>query len=135
MLNKLVATFRFSSYKEMQGQKSNKPKGEITMEDKKLLTNEELEKVAGGSDTLDSRVYSAFSSAEHELESIIDDQADANFRANVSLILDCCRLVLQGRVPAEAALNHMQHYCNQINIDHRRAPQNILDQLRSSLSR
>lgn len=105
------------------------------MEDKKLLTNEELEKVAGGSDTLDVNEWNAFQCAEIELESIIDNQADANFRANVILILDCCRLVLQGRVPVEAALNHMQHYCNQINIDYRRAPQDILDQLRSALSR
>ena len=39
----VVATFQSVSYKEMQGQK-----GEFTMEDKKVLNNEELEKVSGG---------------------------------------------------------------------------------------
>ena len=40
-----AATFNFVSYKQTQGQKS---KGEIIMEEKRMLNEEELKKVTGG---------------------------------------------------------------------------------------
>lgn len=46
-----------------------------------------------------------------------------------------CRQVLDGSVAVKAALDCMQNACNQINIDYRRAPQNIVDHLRDTLRR
>lgn len=66
----------FASYKEMQRQKS---KGEITMEDKKLLKEKELAKVSGGADPFPNdaailsrpghdSVYAAKPLGNHEFE-------------------------------------------------------------------
>ena len=103
------------------------------MEDKKELNSEELEQVAGGKAKLDENVRFAFWSAEGKLKNIVEDQADFDFRINVSSKLTYCMLALDGSISAENALNQMQNYCNKINIDYRRAPQNIVNQLRNSL--
>lgn len=74
------------------------------MEDKILLMNEELEKVAGGKAKLDANVQIAFRTAEVQLEKITYDQADANYRKNVNLMCNYCRHALDGSISAESWL-------------------------------